>query len=160
MYRPHSSSVLPFIPLLLGAIFSLVLNACVTSQATNPMNPEPPAPIQLSTEKVEMNTHLDNLSFDKQTACKGLDSQLYSITQSLDPLNEAKQKGLKVMNGKVQVIFILSDSDAAFLLDYGVELGSQVADQVQAYAPIERLCELSNLEKVLAIQSPARVNLP
>jgi hypothetical protein len=98
----------------------------------------------------------DQIPTRAESDCPGLESQLYQVAQAKDPLKMAEQIGLILKDEKVQVLFVLEDEETDFLLAYDVELGTQSGNQVQGYAPIERLCELTNLEAVLAIRRPAQ----
>lgn len=146
--------------LLLSSFILLTLTACSQLTALEPKNPIQQTPVKIETEKFIPKSSPISIPLNKQTTCKGLDSQLFQITQSSDPLIDAESKGLRIVEGKVLVLFVLSSSETAFLLDYGVELGSQSGNQVQALAPIERLCELANLDEVQAIRIPSKANFP
>lgn len=118
-----------------------------------------------STTKPETSNGVINPEFtpnqstvQKQNECPGLDSQLFQLTQANDPQQLAEQLGLKVKDGAVQVLIILNNEDTGFLKDYGVVVGTQSGNQVQAYVLIERLCELVNNESVIAIRLAAQVN--
>ena len=91
-----------------------------------------------------------------ESDCPGLESQLYQVTQAEDPLSMAEQVGLTLKDNKVQILFVLEGEETDFLLAYDVELGTQSGNQVQGYAPVDRLCELANLDAVLAIRRPAQ----
>jgi hypothetical protein len=89
-------------------------------------------------------------------SCPDLDSQLFQLTQADDPPRAAEQLGFRVQDGKVQVLLVLASEDSAFLGDYGVEIGTQSDNQVQAFAPIDLLCELADTDPVLAIRPLAQ----
>ena len=89
--------------------------------------------------------------------CPGLDSQLLQIIQSENPRLSASQIGMNVKEDKVQVLFVLETEETDFLSDYDIELGTQVAHQIQAYVPFNRLCELASLDAVLAIRPVDRI---
>lgn len=61
----------------------------------------------------------------RQVGCEGLDTTLYKITLTSDPLNQAKQLGLKIKGDKIQVLLILDRKDVSFLQAFNVELGTQ-----------------------------------
>ena len=96
----------------------------------------------------------------KSPACPKLDSLLNQVVASPDPLSMAASLNLRVYEGKVQVSLLLGSDDPSFLKDFGVEPGSKVGQEIQAFIPIEQLCEISNLEKVVAIRVPAGAILP
>ena len=91
----------------------------------------------------------------KQSACPRLESALYQLTRASQPIDQAKQQGLAVKGDKVQVLIVLSGEDTAFLHDFGVEVGSRSGTSLQAFVPIDRLCELANTEPVIAIRRSA-----
>lgn len=89
--------------------------------------------------------------------CEGLDSALSQIVASPDPVAQAAQMLVQVKEGnKIQVALVLSGPDTTFLSAYDVEVGSQSGNNVQAFVPIARLCDLANTEQVLAINLPAQ----
>jgi hypothetical protein len=107
--------------------------------------------------------HLQNpaeVPYREDNPCPRLDSQLYQLTQSADPISGAKSLGFTLKDGKVQVLFTLVDADVSFLTAFDVELGTQLGNQVQGFVAIERLCELSGHSSVLAIQPPPRAVFP
>ena len=57
----------------------------------------------------------------------------------------------------MQVLLVLVSEDTRFLHDFRVDVDMQSGVQVQAYVPIERLCDLANTGDVLAIRLPALV---
>jgi len=92
----------------------------------------------------------------EQSDCPDLDSLLFQITRAPDPLALAEQSQLKVKEDKVQVLLILDCEDTDFLQDFEVEMGTQSGTQVQAFVPVNQLCDLANTDKVLAIRLPAQ----
>jgi hypothetical protein len=96
----------------------------------------------------------------KSPTCPKLDSQLNQLVASSDPLKMAASLNLRLNEGKVQVRLLLVGDDPSFLKESGVELGSQAGQEIQAFVPIDQLCEISNLEEVLAIRIPAEGILP
>jgi len=97
-----------------------------------------------------------DLQSREQSDCPGLDSLLFQITQAPDPLEMAEQLQLKVKEDKIQVLLILDHEDTGFLQDFGVEVGAQSGTKVQAFVPINQLCDLANTDEVLAIRPPAQ----
>lgn len=94
-----------------------------------------------------------------QNDCPGLDSALAAVVASPDPLEQARQSLLTVKDGKIQVVLLLSQEDAGFLQNYGVEIGTQTGTRVQAFVPPDRLCDLAKTDEVLTI-SPAAQAIP
>jgi hypothetical protein len=91
--------------------------------------------------------------------CPDLDSQLFQLTQADDPPRAAEELGFKVRDGKIQALLVLAGEDTSFLKEYGVELGTQSANQVQAFVPIDQLCELADSDLVLAVRPAAQAIL-
>lgn len=145
-----------FIKLLL----IIFLTACNSSPTPAPTFPVSDAPIEIIPATPGNQADPAALPYEKPVKCPGLDSQLYQLTQSADPLSDAQARGLRVNNGKVQVIFDLASADSAFLSDYDVEVGSRSGNQVQGFAPLDRLCELANLPQVIAVRPPAAAIFP
>jgi len=83
--------------------------------------------------------------------CSDLSGPLLQIIVATDPAREAKALGLNVLDDSVQVELVLDRQDTTFLRKAGVEIGKQAGQQVQAYVPIARLCELAADERVLAL---------
>lgn len=100
------------------------------------------SPIELPTRRV--------------SGCPGLESSLFQITQAPDPIDLANQLQFQVQGNKIQVHLVLDNEDTNCLQEFGVDIGTQSGKQVQAYVPIDRLCELANIEEVLAIRMPAQ----
>jgi hypothetical protein len=70
-------------------------------------------------------------------------------------LEQAKRARLKVKEDKVHVLLVLAREDTRFLQAFGVEIGKQSGMQVQAFVPIDHLCDLAKSPEVLAIRLPA-----
>jgi hypothetical protein len=96
----------------------------------------------------------------KSPPCPKLDSLLNQVVASSDPLKMAASLNLRLREGKVQVLLVLASADPSFLEEFEVEPGSQAGQEIQAFVPLDRLCEIANLEQVLAIRIPAQGILP
>ena len=110
-------------------------------------------------ESVEVDSdQMPPLDLNKWTAegCPKIESQLGQIIQGPNPLETAKQLGIRVQGSKVQVLVILKDEETTFLKDFDVKVGKQSGTQVQAFAPLSRLCELAGTDKVVAIRLPSQ----
>jgi hypothetical protein len=103
------------------------------------------------TGQVPGQVSLPELERTLQEDCPGVDSQLYQITQAIDPQEQARQFLVEVEDDRILVLLDLADQDTVFLQDYGVQAGAQYGTKVQAYVPIDRLCELASTDRVLAI---------
>lgn len=117
----------------------------------------PPTP-EFDTTEVEPDMQLSpgDIESREQGTCPDLDSVLFQITQTPAPLDLAEQLQLKVKEDKILVLLVLDGEDLDFLHDYGVEIGTQVGTQVQAFVPIDQLCDLANTTEVLRIRPPAQ----
>ena len=110
----------------------------------------PPTPAG-KTIKVPDQASLPTIERTSQEDCPGVDSQLYQIIQAPDPQELARQFLVEIEDNKIHVLLVLADQDIAFLKDYDVQAGSQYGTRVQAFVPVNRLCELANTDRVLAI---------
>jgi len=90
-----------------------------------------------------------------QEDCPGVDSQLFQVIQSPNPLELAEELQIRIKDDKVQVLLILADPDTGFLQRFQVEVGTQSSTKVQAFVPITQLCELASTDQVLAIRLPS-----
>jgi len=86
--------------------------------------------------------------------CARLDGVLLSVMAASDPLEMAKALRMQVQGDKIQVMLVLDGVDASFLREFEVEIGKQSGDQVQAFVPLARLCDLANDERILAMYPP------
>jgi len=148
--------------IILSLIALFLLDACSPQPPIVPGgidygNNQPTEGFEIVNDDFETTIDPENLPSREANPCPSLDSQLYQLTQSEDPLTMASQMGLKAKDNKVQVLFVLSNEDPDFLLDYDVELGTQSGSQVQGYAPIDRLCEIAKITTVLAIRPVDRI---
>ena len=103
------------------------------------------------TIEVSGQVSLPQLERASQEDCPGVDSQIYQITQAPDPQGLASQFLVEVEDDKIHVLLELADKDTAFLQDYDVRAGAQYGTKVQAFVPIDRLCELASSDRVVAI---------
>lgn len=144
------------VPLVAGSQL-LLLAACASIGNKNSSKVDPTSTFEIINNDFQAETEPESLPPREPSACPGLDSQLYQLIQTENPPKTASEIGLIVKNGKIQVLFILVSEDSDFLLDYEIELGTQSGNQVQAYVPFDRLCELANLDAVLAIRPVDRI---
>jgi hypothetical protein len=86
--------------------------------------------------------------------CGKLDGIFLPVLEATDPLEMARALKMKVKGEKIQVMIVLDSADTSFLRDFEAEVDKQSGDQVQAYVPIARLCDLANDERVLAVYPP------
>lgn len=78
------------------------------------------------------------------------------MTQANDPALVAEHLGLRTKERKVQVLLLLASEETSFLQDFGAEVGTQVGNEVQAFMPIDQLCQLANHDTVLAVRPAAQ----
>lgn len=162
-YTYYSRSIVIVFWLVLTALVALATACSPASEPSSPISPQqapgglleqdaPPTP-ELETIEVDLD-QAPPLDLKRQTleGCPGVESQLAQIIQGSNPLERARQLGIRVQGDKVQVLLVLSSEDVAFLQDFGVEIGTQAGTQVQAFVPLSRVCELASTENVLAIR--------
>jgi hypothetical protein len=160
-----------FIIVLVGLV--LVSAGCGTPPAGEPAQPSPKPPEPAIPHKILPTAGLiagtaavseqavPNLSRTTQSsACPKLDSRLNQVSAAANPAAMAAALNLRLKDGKVQVRLLLGQADAGFLTSYGVELGSQSGQTIQAFVPLDRLCEIASLAQVVALQIPAQGNMP
>lgn len=92
----------------------------------------------------------------RSSDCPRLESQLAQIVSAPDPLKLAAQLGLTIKDGKLQVQLVMASEDTSFLQSFDAEVGSQAGTKVQAFVPIDRLCDLAKADAVLAVRLPAQ----
>jgi len=85
-------------------------------------------------------------------SCKKLSSPLLQVVESADPIQTAQDLGLRVREDQVQVSLVLDSSDTTFLEQAGIDIGGQAGQEIQAFVPISKLCELATHPSVLAIR--------
>jgi hypothetical protein len=149
----------------LSLCMALVTLLALTGACSVPPAPEqvpgqqnaPPTP-EFGTTEIEPGKQVSpgDLVPREPSDCPDLDSSLFQIIQAPDPLDAAEQLQLQVRGDKVKVLLILDREDTGFLRDFGVEIGTQSGTQVQAFVPINQLCDLANTDEVLAIRPPAQ----
>ncbi|MBN1993720.1 MAG: hypothetical protein JW953_13545 [Anaerolineae bacterium] len=98
----------------------------------------------------------DNPAPVEKDNCPGVESMLSQIIHAPDPLSLAEQLQLKMKGNKLQVLLILDREDTSFLEPFAVELGTQVGMQVQAFVPIDQICDLARTDGVVAIRLPVQ----
>lgn len=170
--RNYSGLWLPVLATVLAST-SLFISGCSSGQTESTQetlaaaggegfaqNVLPTGEIVSGTTDVSSQVFPDEGSGTKSPACPKLDSQLNQVVTSPDPVGMAANLNLRVNEGKLQVIIVLAGDDLEFLKDFGIEAGSQAGQEVQAYMPIDRLCELAEREEVIAIRIPAQAVLP
>lgn len=135
---------------------SVTLPTSLTNQAAL-LESLPPGEVISGTSKVSGQAIIDR---SKATACPKLDSLLNQVLSSDDPLKTAGQLGLSLLDQKIQVVIVLKGEDTAFLEEYEVDLGTQSGSELQVYASLSRLCDVSNRDEVLAIRLPTAAVAP
>ncbi len=92
---------------------------------------------------------------EKNTTCPDLDSMLFQLTQSETPLETAEKLGLNLQDEKVQALLMLESENTVLPEQFDLEIGTRSGAQVQAFVPIDQLCDLANTPEVIAIKTPA-----
>jgi hypothetical protein len=122
---------------------------------------EPPVSEIISgTVNVNDQFSVGGLPVNKANKCPKLDSPLDQLVTSADPLILAKQLNLTVKDDQVQVLLVLVSEDTRFLKDFSITIGSQEQNKVQAFVPVDLLCDLAGSAEIVLIQVPAQVTLP
>jgi len=83
-----------------------------------------------------------------------LESVLYQLTQSTQPNEFAKERGLYVKNGKVRVVIELENKTGTIPPGYGIVEETRYDGLVQAMVPINRLIEISREQGVKVVRVP------
>ena len=153
-----------------GAVCSYaVANQCLaTSQATariaqtfgaadqNSLNGAE-AVLQTMDIPISRNVQPEHASKEKKSDCPRLESMLLHLSQAEDPLQLAEQAGLVVRGGKIQVILVLVDpNETGFLKGFDVDVCQKQGSRIQAFVPVEQLCDLARADQVLAVRAPAK----
>jgi hypothetical protein len=120
-------------------------------QPSQGMDAPPTPPMDVITVDLESGV-IQELERSPLTECARLDGVLLSILLASDPLETARALQMPVQGDKIQVTLTLADADASFLREFGAEIGKQSGDQVQAFVPLARLCDLAKDERVLAVR--------
>ena len=123
-------------------------------------NVPPTAGMIAGTTVVTGQVYPQEIRGTKSPGCLKLDSLLNQVVASPDPLGTAASLNLRMDEGGIQVNILMTGDDPSFLRDFGVEPGSQTAQEIQVYVPIDQLCDIANLDKVVAIRVPAEAILP
>jgi len=116
----------------------------------------PPTPSFGTTEVESDQVSPRETDRDLQESCPNVDAALWPLIQADDHREWGEDADVKVKGDKVQVLLILAGQDTQFLRDMDIEVGTQIGPKVQAFVPIDALCDLANEEDVLAIRLPAR----
>jgi len=141
---------------LAAALFLFLLAACVPPPSPITGRAAPTAEFGVVEGKPSSTIFPGTIPPRKPRTCLALDSQLFQFTQTDDPSRTAEQLGFRVKDGKIQVLLVLASEDTDFLQEFGVEVGTQSASQVQAFVPMDQLCALAHTDQVLAIRPIAQ----
>lgn len=141
---------------LTPVLLLLMMSACAPTAGPVPEQESPTREFDTVEGEIDDEIPPGTIPSRKPSECPDLDSQLYQLTQADDPVLMAEQLGFRVKDDKLQVLLILTSEDTTFLHEFGVELGTQSGKQVQAFVPFDQLCELANVDQVLAIRPPAQ----
>lgn len=146
-----------FLISLMAGINLLLIGACTPVDSIDASEEDSNGVLEIVEGTINTKIEPERIPMREPSSCPGLDSQLYQLIQTENPISTASQIGLFVKDEKIQVLFVLESEDTSFLLEYAVDLGTQSGQQVQGYAPFDRLCELANLDAVLAIRPVHRI---
>jgi hypothetical protein len=146
-----------FLISLMAGIHLLLLGACASVEHVDASEQALNSVLETVEDEISTKIEPERIPMREPSSCPGLDSQLYQLIQTENPISTASQIGMFVKDEKIQVLFVLESEDTSFLLEYDVDLGTQSGQQVQGYAPFYRLCELANLDAVLAVRPVHRI---
>jgi hypothetical protein len=120
--------------------------------AQPPLAQDAPSMPDMEVITVELDTIVSQeLLRSLPTKCTNLDGILLAVVNAADPVELAQALNMPVKNDKIQVMLVLDSAEVSFLKDFGVEVGKQSGDQVQAYVPIARMCDLAADERIQAL---------
>jgi hypothetical protein len=141
------------VPFLFVSLSACVLTACAPPPGSE-RSPTGIYPTESETVSPR-GEDIESIPTRSSENCTGIDSTLQQIIQSENPVKAAKELGLATKENKIQVILVLEDEKTDFLANFDTEITAQSSTQVQAFVPIDRLCELAGMQTVLAIHPPA-----
>jgi hypothetical protein len=152
----------------LGALLALLVlvasTGCATSgQAPGQVGVDQDAPPTGTAEVITVDLNAVEPEPKSRAAaelCQDLHGPLLQVVEAQDPVQEAQALGLTVREDQVQVVLVLNEKGVDFLRLAGVDVGKQSGKQVQAYAPISRLCELAADKRVDAIYPANQAETP
>lgn len=148
--------------MLLALLISIASTGCATiaqpqesgqGQAEPGLHQDAPPTRTLEVIDVDLNAvqPLPKSLLESDT-CPKLEGPLNQIVASADPAQTAQALGMPVRDNQVQVTLVLDGTSTAFLEQAGIQIGKQVGQEVQAYVPISRLCELAAHQSILVIR--------
>jgi hypothetical protein len=139
----------------LALLILIASTGCATSsQAPGQVGVDQDAPPTGTAEVITVDLNAVEPESKSRAAaelCRDLRGPLLQVVEAQDPVQEAQALGLTVREDQVQVVLVLNEQGTDFLQLAGVDVGKQSGKQVQAYAPISRLCELAADKRVDAI---------
>jgi hypothetical protein len=106
----------------------------------------------LETAEVDGSLDIESMPERKPAACPELDSALYQLSQDDNPMQVAEQLQISTKDDKIQVMLVLADAETEIPVDFGVEAGTQVENEVQAFVPVDQLCDLANTDAIIGIR--------
>jgi hypothetical protein len=122
-------------------------------QGNSSLNQEPPTSgtteiIQVDLDAIEVAPDIRSAA----EACVKLEGPLRQVVEAKDPAQAAQALGMPVRENLVQVSLVLDGSDTAFLERAGIDVAKQIGQEIQAFVPLLRLCDLAADERVLVIR--------
>jgi cell division protein FtsL len=91
----------------------------------------------------------------KESECPKIDSVLNELLTSDNPLTFAEKHGLRIVDGRVQVMLTLTDEDTTFTTELDFIESIRSGEVIQGFVRIEQLCELANATEVTYIRVPS-----
>lgn len=144
-----SSRRIPILFIFLIALLVAGMTACTAAAS-------PTEAFETGDGDVDTEISPDDLPTRQPSDCPALDSQLLPLVEAEDALSMAEQLGFPVQDNAIQVLIVLAGEETAFLEEFGAQVGTQSGNEVQAYVPIDRLCDLANSDAVSAVRPVAQ----
>jgi hypothetical protein len=124
-------------------------------QALSPLVQDSPVLPPMEVISVELDANVSQqVQREGFLKCPSLDATLASVVDAPDPLKLARALDMRVEGDKIQVMLVIDGADISFLNAFGMEIGKRSGDEIQAFVPVDRLCDLANHERVLALYPP------
>ncbi len=113
--------------------------------------PATPAPTEASPTPPPSATQTPT---PKQAGCPNLESRLYRLTTADDPAAYAAGSGLQYSEGRVRVVIEFQGPNDSLPAGYDVAVEARQGNLVQARAPVQDLCRISNEPNVRFVRAP------
>ena len=92
--------------------------------------------------------------------CPKADSTLAQVAGAADPVAAASNAGVPVVDGRLKALVVFRGGDPSFLRQFGVVVSGTADGQAEVAIPVERLCEVADLDLVDAVRRLPRAIAP